>query len=119
MNRLEETMKRVHSIMLPVASITALLITGCQGPPTRIASLSVQSSVEPLAIEDENPLFSWQMVSNTTGQQQTAYRIVVTRGSDGEVAWDNNDTNEARYNKEAADLAWGRTVAFLKKHLGT
>ena len=31
----------------------------------------------------------------------------------------NNDTNEARYNKEAADLAWGRTVAFLKKYLGT
>ncbi len=28
----------------------------------------------------------------------------------------NNDTNAARYNKEAADLAWGRTVAFLKKH---
>jgi carboxymethylenebutenolidase len=30
----------------------------------------------------------------------------------------NNDTNEARYNKEAAELAWGRTVAFLKQHLG-
>jgi carboxymethylenebutenolidase len=30
----------------------------------------------------------------------------------------NNDTNSARYNKEAADLAWGRTVAFLKKHAG-
>jgi carboxymethylenebutenolidase len=30
----------------------------------------------------------------------------------------NNDTNAARYNKEAAELAWGRTVAFLKKHLG-
>jgi carboxymethylenebutenolidase len=29
----------------------------------------------------------------------------------------NNDTNTARYNKEAAALAWGRTVAFLKKHL--
>jgi len=29
----------------------------------------------------------------------------------------NNDTTEARYNKEAADLAWGRTVAFLKKYL--
>jgi carboxymethylenebutenolidase len=28
----------------------------------------------------------------------------------------NNDANAARYNKEAADLAWGRTVAFLKKH---
>ena len=30
----------------------------------------------------------------------------------------NNDTNTARYNKEAADLAWARTVAFLKKHAG-
>ncbi len=31
----------------------------------------------------------------------------------------NNDTNEARYNKEAADLAWSRTVAFLKRYLGS
>ena len=30
----------------------------------------------------------------------------------------NNDTSQARYNKEAADLAWSRTVAFLKKNLG-
>jgi carboxymethylenebutenolidase len=30
----------------------------------------------------------------------------------------NNDTNAARYNKQAADLAWSRTVAFLKKYLG-
>lgn len=30
----------------------------------------------------------------------------------------NNDTNAPRYNKEAADLAWGRTVEFLKKNLG-
>lgn len=29
----------------------------------------------------------------------------------------NNDTSEARYNKEAADLAWSRTVAFFKEHL--
>ena len=28
-----------------------------------------------------------------------------------------NDTNEARYNAEAARLAWGRTVEFLKKYL--
>jgi carboxymethylenebutenolidase len=26
----------------------------------------------------------------------------------------NNDTSEARYNKKAADLAWSRTVEFLK-----
>jgi carboxymethylenebutenolidase len=29
----------------------------------------------------------------------------------------NNDTNEARYDKAAADLAWGRTVEFLKRYL--
>jgi carboxymethylenebutenolidase len=29
----------------------------------------------------------------------------------------NNDTSAARYNKEAADLAWGRTVAFFKEKL--
>ena len=30
----------------------------------------------------------------------------------------NNDTAGVRYNKAAADLAWGRTIAFFKKHLG-
>jgi carboxymethylenebutenolidase len=29
----------------------------------------------------------------------------------------NNDTSEARYNKEAADLAWSRTIEFLKSAL--
>ena len=31
----------------------------------------------------------------------------------------NNDTSEARYNKEAADLAWSRTVSFFRQHLGS
>jgi carboxymethylenebutenolidase len=30
----------------------------------------------------------------------------------------NNDTNEARYDKAAAELAWSRTVDFLRKNLG-
>jgi carboxymethylenebutenolidase len=30
----------------------------------------------------------------------------------------NNDTSAARYNKAAADLAWGRALAFLKDNLG-
>ena len=29
----------------------------------------------------------------------------------------NNDTSEARYNKPAAEQAWGRTIAFLKENL--
>ena len=31
----------------------------------------------------------------------------------------NNDTNTARYNREAAQLAWGRTIAFFKEKLKT
>src|SRR5262245_51891678 len=30
----------------------------------------------------------------------------------------NNDVGGARYNKAQADIAWGRTVAFFKQHLG-
>jgi carboxymethylenebutenolidase len=29
----------------------------------------------------------------------------------------NNDTSEARYNKQAAELAWSRTLIFLKENL--
>ena len=29
----------------------------------------------------------------------------------------NNDTNAGRYNKEAAQLAWRRTISFLKEQL--
>jgi carboxymethylenebutenolidase len=30
----------------------------------------------------------------------------------------NNDTGGARYNKEQAEIAWGRTIAFFKENLG-
>lgn len=30
----------------------------------------------------------------------------------------NNDTNAARYDRAAAELAWGRTLAFLRRELG-
>jgi carboxymethylenebutenolidase len=30
----------------------------------------------------------------------------------------NNDTSAERYNKQAADLAWSRTIRFFKRHLG-
>ncbi len=30
----------------------------------------------------------------------------------------NNDTSAERYNKDAADLAWKRTLAFFRRHLG-
>lgn len=54
-----------------------------------------------------------------------AYKAALEKGGkdfevhvyDGAQHAFNNDTSEARYNKEAADLAWGRTVAFFKEKL--
>ena len=42
------------------------------------------------------------------------YKIYVYDGANHAF---NNDTNSARYNKAAADLAWGRTLDFLKQNL--
>ncbi len=43
-----------------------------------------------------------------------AYEVHIYEGANHAF---NNDTSEARYNKAAADLAWGRTVAFFRKNL--
>ena len=42
------------------------------------------------------------------------YEIYVYEGANHAF---NNDTNSARYDKTAANLAWGRSMAFLKKYL--
>ncbi|MGF9758029.1 dienelactone hydrolase family protein [Microvirga sp. 0TCS3.31] len=48
-------------------------------------------------------------------QAGKTYEIHVYEGANHAF---NNDTNAARYDKNAADTAWQRTVAFLKKNLG-
>ncbi|MBZ9867339.1 dienelactone hydrolase family protein [Mesorhizobium sp. CA15] len=42
------------------------------------------------------------------------YKVYVYEGANHAF---NNDTSAARYDKKAADLAWGRTIAFLKEKL--
>jgi carboxymethylenebutenolidase len=44
------------------------------------------------------------------------YEIYIYEGANHAF---NNDTNAARYDKAAADLAWGRTVEFLKRYLAS
>jgi carboxymethylenebutenolidase len=44
------------------------------------------------------------------------YKLYMYEGSQHAF---NNDTNAARYNKEAAELAWKRTIAFFKEKLKT
>ena len=47
-------------------------------------------------------------------QAGKTYEIHVYEGANHAF---NNDTNAARYDKEAAEPAWSRTVGFLKKNL--
>jgi len=42
------------------------------------------------------------------------YQIFIYQGAEHAF---NNDSNPQRYNKEAADLAWGRTIKFFKEKL--
>lgn len=57
-------------------------------------------------------LFPWVAALRAAGKP------VIYHGYDGAHHAFNNDTSAERYNKEAADLAWGRTIRFFKRHLG-
>ena len=57
-------------------------------------------------------LFPWVAALRAAGKP------VTYQGYDGANHAFNNDTSAERYNKEAADLAWGRTIRFFKRHLG-
>ena len=48
---------------------------------------------------------------------RAANKPVTYQGYDGANHAFNNDTSAERYNKEAADLAWSRTIRFFKRHL--
>ena len=49
---------------------------------------------------------------------RTAGKTVTFQVYDGAYHAFNNDTSAERYNKEAAELAWKRTIRFFKRHLG-
>ena len=57
-------------------------------------------------------LFPWINALRAAGKPVTYH------GYDGANHAFNNDTSAERYDKQAAELAWGRTIRFLKRHLG-
>ena len=56
-------------------------------------------------------LFPWVAALRAAGKP------VTYQGYDGANHAFNNDTSAERYNKEAADLAWGRTLRFFRRNL--
>jgi carboxymethylenebutenolidase len=57
-------------------------------------------------------LFPWITALRAAGKK------VTYQAYDGAYHAFNNDTSAERYNKEAAELAWGRTMRFFGRHLG-
>ena len=88
-------------------------------PGTEIADLRVQGCTNPLAVEDKNPLFSWLMISQVTGQKQSAYQIVVTREDEKSIVWNSGKTisdisGDIRYNGKDLEpetaYSWDLTI---------
>lgn len=83
-------MKRLTTFLL---AATCTLVAAAQ---TRIMDLRVQNSREPIAVEDRQPDFGWRMESDRRGAAQTAWRLQVTRESDGSEVWDSGRVEDGR-----------------------
>tara|TARA_B100000949_G_scaffold235384_1_gene258268 strand:- start:35055 stop:38816 length:3762 start_codon:yes stop_codon:yes gene_type:complete len=95
-----------------------LMVISCGSPTTQIENLRVAYAEKPLAVEDENPLFGWQMTSDVIGQGQQAYQIKVTK-EDGSQIWDSGKvergiSNNIAYEGDALEpetaYTWNLTV---------
>ena len=83
-------MKRLTTFLLAAA---CTLVAAAQ---TRITDIRVQNSHEPIAVEDRQPDFGWRMESDRRGAAQTAWRLQVTRDSDGSEVWDSGRVDAHR-----------------------
>jgi len=87
---------------------------GVQPPAEKVAAIKAPLLLQ-YAENDENidkgiPAFEAALKANN--KRFTTYIYPGTQHAF------NNDTGAARYNKAAADLAWSRTLAFFREHLG-
>ena len=73
----------IAAALMLAASFTAF----AGGPGTRVTDLTTELRTNPQGIDCPVPRFSWKVVSDENGAEQTAYRIMVWRG-DGKKIWD-------------------------------
>ena len=95
------------------------LFSSCSNKDTEINKLRVAYMEHPMAIEDADPLFGWQMVSALVGQKQQSYQILVRKDQDGSVVWDSGKvmsgiSNNIAYQGDALEpensYSWELTV---------
>jgi carboxymethylenebutenolidase len=68
------------------------------------------------ASNDENINKGIDDYKKALDENKVKYQLFVYDGTQHAF---NNDTSQARYNKQAADVAWSRTVAFFKQNLSS
>jgi len=69
--------------------LTLALFCSCResAPPDwSVQDLRIEHLVSPLGLDEPSPRFTWKLASETRGERQSAYRIVVDRS--GETVWD-------------------------------
>lgn len=66
----------------------ALLVNVASQADTRLVRLRVQHAVEPQAVDEKEPTFSWAMESDVPGIGQRAYRITLRDARGGTLLWD-------------------------------
>ncbi|MGL6196045.1 MAG: hypothetical protein ACRC2T_14610, partial [Thermoguttaceae bacterium] len=58
--------------------------------------LRVEYMKSPIGIEESVPRFSWKIQTNTRGEAQTAYRIVVEKQHRQETVWDSGKVESSK-----------------------
>ena len=80
---------------------------------TYLYDLRTNGRIRPLGIDCEHQAFSWKMQSDTIGQRQKAYMIVVKK-TDGKTVWDSGkvvcgQSHEIIYGGERLEAATAYT----------
>ena len=65
----------------------------------QIQALRLNSRVEPVAVDDPAPLFSWEITSPRAGERQAAYRLTVRQGT--VPVWDSGRVETAETIQQA------------------
>jgi carboxymethylenebutenolidase len=87
---------------------------GAQPPADKVAAIKAPLLLH-YAQNDDNTnkgIEAFEAALKANNKRYTKYQYEGTQHAF------NNDLGGARYNKAAADLAWGRTLAFFKETLG-
>ena len=88
----------ILSMVLAVSGMPLAVYAGENTPDARIVNLKTEGRTDPIGIDTEQPVFSWQMRSDAVSAAQKAYQIVVKDASEA-VVWDSGEVESSRSNE--------------------